>query len=357
MPTLKEVAELAGVSVSTASLALNQNPRIKESTRNKVSACAKALNYVPNRIGRTLKNGKTNAIALLAMTSTRHADIVHETSLLYYMIEGFLSVADRANYTLRFDVKSHEDPTLLNYFERVIGEGTLDGIVIVPQFVRDYHFVELLRRNQFPYVMLHPPRFVSSANYVDMGNYRGGQIVGDWIKRCDYRHIAFINGPETHVDAMERERGLLDSLASAGILRFGKRYGDFTIPSGFSAMQSILEDFRPDAVFCGNDYMAAGALKCLHESGIRIPEEVAIVGYDNNDLCVGLVPSLTTVDAHHEILGKLLAQELLALIDNKKKSVHRTVDPVMIERNSHLRSVVGLGRHRPQRTRRDRSGE
>jgi DNA-binding LacI/PurR family transcriptional regulator len=121
MPTLKEVAELAGVSVSTASLALNQNPRIKESTRNKVSACAKAINYVPNRIGRTLKKGKTNAIALLAMTSTRHADIVHETSLLYYMIEGFLTVADRANYTLRFDVKSHEDPTLLNYFERAPG--------------------------------------------------------------------------------------------------------------------------------------------------------------------------------------------------------------------------------------------
>jgi DNA-binding LacI/PurR family transcriptional regulator len=344
MPTLKAVAELAGVSVSTASLALNHNPRIKESTRNKVSACAKALNYVPNRIGRTLKNGKTNAIALLAMTSTRHADIVHETSLLYYMIEGVFAIADRGHYTLRFDVKSHEDPTLLNYFERVIGEGALDGMIIVPQFMRDYHFVELLRRNQFPYVMLHPPRFVSSANYVDMGNYKGGQIVGNLMKRCDYRRIAFINGPETHVDAMERERGLLDSLASAGIQRFAKRYGDFTISSGFSAMQSILGEFRPEAVFCGNDYMAAGAIKCLHESGIRIPEDVAIVGYDNNDLCVGVVPSLTTVDAHHEKVGRLLAQELLALIDNKIKSVNRTVDPVLIERNSHLRSVSALGK-------------
>ncbi|MBV8483323.1 MAG: LacI family DNA-binding transcriptional regulator [Verrucomicrobia bacterium] len=337
MPTLKEVAELAGVSVATASLSLNHNVRIKESTRKKVLACAKALNYIPNRIGRALKDGKTNAIALLAMTSKRHADIVHETTLLYYLLEGVLSVVDRAHYTLRFDVKSHEDPTLMSYFERVIGEGALDGIVVSPQFARGYRFVELLNRSQFPYVMLHPPRFVDSLNYVDMGNYRGGQIVGELMKRCGYRKIAFINGPETHVDAMERERGLLDSLASAGVLQFVKRYGDFTIPSGFSAMRSVLREFLPEAVFCGNDYMAAGALKCLHESGIRVPGEVAIVGYDNNDVCLGVVPSLTTVDAHHEKVGKLLATGLLALIDNKVKSVNKTVDPTLIERSSHLR--------------------
>src|SRR5260370_27725046 len=143
---------------------------------------------------------------------------------------------------------------------------------------------------------------------------------------------------------MERERGFLDALASAGITRFVKRYGDFTISSGFAAMQSILGEFRPEAVFCGNDYMAAGDVKCLHEAGIRVPEDVAIVGYDNNDLCVGLVPSLTTVDAHHEKLGKLLAMELLSLIDNKAKSVRRLVDPVLIERNSHLRSQARSAR-------------
>lgn len=320
-----------------------------------MSACAKALNYIPNRIGRSLKNGKTNAIALLAMTSPRHADIVHETTLLYYLIEGVLSVADGAHYTVRFDVKSHEDPMLMNYFERLIGEGSLDGIVIAPQFARDYRFVEVLRRSQFPYVMMHPPRFVDSANYVDMGNYKGGRIVGDLIKRCGYRRIAFINGPETHVDAIERERGLLDSLASAGILQFAKRYGDFTIPSGFSAMKSILRENRPEAVFCGNDYMAAGALKCLHEAGIRVPEEVAIIGYDNNDVCLGVVPSLTTVDAHHEGVGKLLAEALLALIDNKVKSVAKTVDPILIERKSHLRSPLSSGERTKRLTRRNPS--
>ena|SRR5215469_1460324 len=68
-------------------------------------------------------------------------------------------------------------------------------------------------------------------------------------------------------------------------------------------MRSVLREFHPEAVFCGNDYMAAGALKSLHESGIRVPEQVAIVGYDNNDVCLGVVPSLTTVDAHHDECG------------------------------------------------------
>ena len=80
-----------------------------------------------------------------------------------------------------------------------------------------------------------------------MGNYRGEKIVADLIKRCGYRQVAFINGPETHIDAMERERGLLGTLASAGITRFVKRHGDFTISSGFAAMQSVLGEFRPEA--------------------------------------------------------------------------------------------------------------
>ena len=85
--------------------------------------------------------------------------------------------------------------------------------------------------------------------------------------------------------------------------------------------------------------MAAGALKFLHESGIRIPEDVAVVGYDNNDICLGLVPSLTTVDQHSEKLGKRLAQALLSLIHGKTKSVRETVPPALIERASHQRST------------------
>ena len=143
--TLKEVAELAKVSVATASIALNQG-EVKESTRRRVLESARRLNYIPNRIGRTLNTGKSNTIALLMMTSVQITNIVHKTSLFYYLQQGVLAVVYRANYSLRLDVKSHEDPDLMDYFEHVVGDQSLDGIIIVPQYLRDYPFLYLTTR-------------------------------------------------------------------------------------------------------------------------------------------------------------------------------------------------------------------
>src|SRR5258708_35336508 len=116
MATLREVAELAGVSVATASMALNHGA-VKESTRRRVLECAKQLNYVPNRIGRTLNTGKSNTIALLMMTSVQYADIVHKTSLFFYLQQGVLTVVDPANYIFRLEDNAHDDPSVPDDFE------------------------------------------------------------------------------------------------------------------------------------------------------------------------------------------------------------------------------------------------
>src|ERR1700752_855645 len=112
--TLKEVAQLAKVSVATASMALNRG-EVKESTRTRVLECARRLNYVPNRIGRTLNTGKSNTIALLMMTSANIANIVHKTSLFYYLQQGVLGVVYQANYSLRLVVQAHQDSDLMEY--------------------------------------------------------------------------------------------------------------------------------------------------------------------------------------------------------------------------------------------------
>jgi DNA-binding LacI/PurR family transcriptional regulator len=334
MTKLKDVADLAGVSTATASLALN-GARVNEATRQRVVAAAQRLNYVPNRAGRMLHTGQSKTICLLFMTSPRHADIVHRTTLFYYLIEGVLAVADRAKYSLRLEVKSHEDPDLLPFFDQVVGDRSLDGIVIVPQFLTDYPFLHAIQSKRFPYVMFRPARFGADVNYVDIENAVGGRLVADLLVRLGHRKIAMINGPETHVDAIERERGFIEGLTNAGIFRLVKRCGDFLIQSGFSNMKSILEEFTPDAVFCANDYMAAGAIKCLWEAGLRVPQDVSVVGYDNNDICEGIIPSLTTVDHRLEELGQSLAEELLALIEGKISNIHKSIVPRLIERGSH----------------------
>ena len=334
MTTLKDVAEMAGVSTATASLALNDG-KVNELTRLRVLAVARRLNYVPNRAGRMLHTGRARTICLLFMTSTSHADIVHHTSLFYYLIEGVLAVADEAKYSLRLEVKSHEDQDLMTFFDHVAGDRSLDGIIIVPQFLTDYPFLHTLKTKNFPYVLFRPARFGSDVNYVDIENATGGRIVAELFAKLDHRKIAMINGPETHVDAIERERGFVDGLSNAGIHTVLKRSGDFLIQSGFLAMRSILEEMRPDALFCANDYMAAGAIKCLWEAGLRVPQDISVVGYDNNDICEAIIPSLTTVDHRLEELGHCLAQGVLELIEGECKSIRRSIEPRLVERGSH----------------------
>ncbi len=334
MTTLKHVAELAGVSTATASLALNQGP-VNEKTRQRVVTAARHLNYVPNRVGRMLHTGQAKTICLLFMTSPRHADIVHCTSLFYYLIEGVLAVAELAKYSLRLEVKSHEDSELIQFFEQVVGDRSLDGIIIVPQFVTHNCFLHILKNQRFPYVMFRPARFGSDDNYVDIENATGARLVAELFARLGRSKIALINGPETHVDAIERERGFVEGLSKAGNFKLTKRYGDFLIQSGYSGMYSILDELTPDAVFCANDYMAAGAIKALWEAGIRVPADVSVVGYDNNDICEGIIPSLTTVDHRLDELGQCLAQELLDLIEGRKSETHKSIFPRLVERGSH----------------------
>jgi DNA-binding LacI/PurR family transcriptional regulator len=146
--------------------------------------------------------------------------------------------------------------------------------------------------------------------------------------------VAIINGPERNIDAIERERGFFDALQEAGISATARRYGDFTILSGMSAMADLLE-FRPDAVFCANDFMAAGAMRFLTESGIRIPDDISIVGYDNNDISIGVVPTLTTVDNRLREAGERIAEALLNIVKGTKGLVQQSIVPVLVERQSH----------------------
>jgi DNA-binding LacI/PurR family transcriptional regulator len=133
---------------------------------------------------------------------------------------------------------------------------------------------------------------------------------------------------------MERERGFFEALRKAEINETAKSYGDFTILSGMKAMAD-LSAFRPDAVFCANDYMAMGAIRFLTESGRRIPQDTAVVGYDNNDVSIGLVPPLTTVDNRLKEAGESIGQELMNLIKGEKERVRKSILPVLIERESH----------------------
>jgi DNA-binding LacI/PurR family transcriptional regulator len=334
MTTLKDVAALAGVSTATVSLALNGGP-VNAKTRELVKKAARQLNYIPNKVGQMLTSGRSNTIELVILTADEFPDIVRKTSLFYYLMEGVLAVADQRSVAVRFAVKSYDDPALATYFAELVGSRTVDGAIVIPQFAHDARFARPFEDADFPFVLLRPAAFGEDLNFVDMGNYEGGKLVANLFLSCDAQRVGIINGPASHVDAIERERGFTTTLLDGGASLVAKANGDFTIESGYAAMGRIAGRKLPDAVFCANDYMAAGALKFLRSRGVRVPEDVAIVGYDNNDIATAVDPELTTVDNRFFDLGRELAGNLLSLIDGTASKVAVNIPPQLIIRQSH----------------------
>lgn len=335
MATLFDVARLAGVSKATASLALN-GKKVNEETRLHVLKCAKTLNYVPNRIGRTLSTGKSGTIQLLVINSVKYINFFREISFYFHILEGILSSAENHQYSLHVDVKNWEDESLMSYFDRKARDRTIDGMLIVPQFIRNYSFLAILKQYELPYIILDPCMSDEGINSVKMDNFYGGRLVADLFHRNGYTEIAMINGPGDHFDGLERERGLKETLLEHGIQvkKPAIYYGDFTMRSGFDGMGDILGSRKPEAVFCANDYMAAGVLRQLRTRGLRVPEDVALVGYDNTEVASTLYPQLTTVDNKMYELGMVLAENLFGLIDRSDATMGGILKPELVIRET-----------------------
>lgn len=335
MATLKDVAALAGVSTATVSLALNGGP-VNARTREIVRQAAKQLAYVPNKVGQMLTSGRSNTIELIILTADEHSDIVRKTSLFYYLMEGVLAVADQRNVAVRFAVKSLDDIEGLEvYFQELVGSRTVDGAIIIPQFNRDLRPLRFLKEVHYPFILLRPAFFGTDASFVDMGNAEGSSLLADLFAQCGAERVGIINGPPSHVDAIEREQAFTAALFDNGAALVAKANGDFTIEGGYAAMQRIAARRLPDAVFCANDYMAAGALRYLRSIGARVPNDIAVVGYDNNDIAAAVDPELTTVDNRFYDLGSELTAGLMGLIDGTEEKVAVTLKPKLILRSSH----------------------
>jgi DNA-binding LacI/PurR family transcriptional regulator len=334
MSTLKEVAALAGVSPATVSLALNGKP-VNEETRRLVISCAKQLNYVPNRIGRTLITGKTHTILMVILNSTRYTNLVVDTTFFYNYIEGVLESAGKLGYSVTFDVRNWEDPDLEDYFYQKVHGKSVDGIIIIPQYERPMPFLNIL--DGFPFVILNSHIQDEKIASFRVDNYLGGRLVALYMQKCGYKSIAFINGPEEHYDASERKRGFFDvfQITNETNTDIIEDSGDWTIRCGFEAAERIFAEKQVDAVFCGNDFMASGVLRYLCKQGLRVPEDVSLIGYDNMGLAKAIYPRLTTVDGRLPEIGFGLGEMLLSHIEGTAvKEPSEPLKPKLIIRES-----------------------
>jgi LacI family transcriptional regulator len=313
--TIKDVAQLAGVSVATVSRVLNEKGPIREATRSQVLEAVAQLRYVPHSGARSLITNQTQTIGVLL------PDIYGE--FFSEVIRGIDLAARRAGYHLVVS-GSHSSRTEIEAVLRAL-RGRVDGLIIMSPDT-DAGSLEANLPPTLPIVLLNS-RF-GGRQYDSLGidNYGGATAVVHHLLELGHRRIAHIRGPERNLDAQDRLRGYRDALAAAGIAADPALEvpGDFTEEAGFRAAPALLgRESPPTAIFAANDSMAIGCLSALQRTGIRVPDDISLAGFDDIPIARFMSPPLTSVSVSTIELGARAAERLLYALERKNQHERR----------------------------------
>lgn len=288
--TLEDIGRLAGVSRSTVSRVINGQASVSPGVRERVQEVISRTGYAPNAAARSLVSGRSGVIGLV-IPSRVHA--LFEDPYFSRLIQGITTASNHAGTSLTLFLFQSEDEES-ELYPRVVTAGFLDGLIITATRMGD----PLLSRSTssgLPMVVVGRPD-TASVSSVDVDNRGGARMVAHHLCGLGRERIGLIGAPETTAAGMDRLTGFVEGLAERGraldpALRVD---GEFSESSGYQAMIELLPQ-QPDAVFAASDSMAIGALRALRRHRIRVPEDVAVVGFDGMPRAEKTDPPLTTV--------------------------------------------------------------
>ena len=316
--TLYDVARLAGVSTATVSRVVHAQDRVRDSTRARVLEVIDQLGYVPDGAAQSLSRRQKNVIGLVGVERLApHQYDIESMSLLFYdeILRGVEAKIRHQNWSLLItyieEASGADLPRLLSLSGKVDGLLVGEGIVPAPFIAR--------LASRLPVVVVAGNPRERAADVVTADNRAGSiALVTHLIEVHGRRKLHYVDGPGTAPDAMERRRGLTQVLRShPGCQLTGTSQGLFSVASGEEAGQQILAaGDLPEAIVCANDQMAIGVLQALAKAGRKVPDDVAVVGFDDifpGSLCD---PPLTTVHQPMRLLGERACTRLLDRIAN-----------------------------------------
>ena len=332
-PTLEQVAALAGVSRATVSRVVNGSPKVSPAVRAQVERAVAKLGYVPNRAARSLVTRRADSVALVV--SEPHARFFSEP-FFAGMVRGVSAALAETGVQLLLLIA--QDLPDRGWLGRYVVGGHVDGVLLASLHADD-PLPGTLERAGVPAVLIgRPVDQAAPGSYVDADNRGGaGKAVGHLARR-GRRRIATITGSLDMGVGQDRLEGYRDGLAAAGLAGAGDlvETGDFTEEGGAAAMGRLLE--RPgdpvDAVFAASDLMAAGALRALRAAGRRVPEDVAVVGFEDSAVARYAQPPLTTVRQPIEEMGRQATRLLLAQVAGEAGGMHLILDTELVVRAS-----------------------
>jgi len=331
MGTIYDLAKKTGFSITTVSKALNNYKDVSEKTRAKILQAAAEMDYLPNAHAQSLSTKKSWAIGVM-FSEANEVGMKHP--FFNGIIESFRHATEEHGYDLIFASRNlrNRDMSYLEHFKH----RAVDGIVVVCSDRMDEQVQELMQ-SDIPIVVVDMDSANCSVVYSD--NTEGARMAVNYLYELGHRHIAHIAG-DTSIDAgAARVKGYelamqtLDLPIQPGYL---VNAGFFSVEEGKQAMEKLLQlASPPTAVFVAGDQMAIGAIEAVHEHGLRVPEDISIIGYDDIEMIKYITPKLTTIRQDTDEIGEAAAELLIEQMTAKERRTERRVIPVtLIERAS-----------------------
>ena len=331
--TIRDVAKLAGTSVSAVSAVLNgkrrHNIRVGEETRQRIHAAAAQLRYVPNPLARSLVTRKTGVLGLVFPYSISFTD---RNPFCTEVMTGVFKAVVRARYNIMLHTAVEDE--LLEGDGFGLLDPRVDGLILALQ-TAESPIMERCLREPFPCVALVARPHSEAVCVVNADDRTGGRLATEHLIRLGHRRIAHLAGYSPIITTEWRKQGYLAALEAAGIAPDPAliQRADFRSDYGYQAMERLLNlprTQRPTAVFAANDLSAEGALEALRERNLRAPEDMAVVGYDDTWFATMTQPKLTSVHMPIDEMAMRAAEMLITLVEGGEVVDNQPVLPVSL---------------------------
>jgi LacI family transcriptional regulator len=325
MITIKEVAASAQVSIKTVSRVLNHESGVANETRVHVQAVIDRLGYVPNLSARRLKSGKSESLALvLPRVTSPYASQLLSCVLAEARVHGYslLVLEDRA-----------DQPDGLAFIRRTILNRQADGLLIAPPGGDNPQLTAFIHEYAVPVVWITPSQIDEGSVSVEATDHNGAMEATRYLLRLGHRRIAHITSLKSERFSVERLNGYREALVEAGVAVEADLLGEGnnSVESGHVAAVSLLE--RPDpptAFLAGNDEMAVGVMIATWQRGLRVPDDISVVGFDDAPIARQVFPALTTVAQPIDIIARVAVEKLVGLVKGE------AVEPEQVQIPTHL---------------------
>jgi LacI family transcriptional regulator len=337
--TIFDIAQASGVSYSTVSRVLNGFEFVKADTRQRVLKVAEDLGYVANLQARSLAGGKSKIIGVLVPSL--------ENGYISAIAQGIDEELTKAGYDLMLYTTHHKQGKEAQY-AKTIASGLTDGLLLmvplIPSSQLESNYLTALRQKGFPYVLIDQTDAANQSTVVDSNNRQGAYEATTYLVGLGHKRIGFIMGHMEINAARERLEGYKTALKENN-LTFEKSLivkGDFTQRAGYEAAKELLQLRQPPtAIFSPNDLAAFGVMEAIREAGLRIPEDMSVIGFDDLPQASLTYPKLTTVRQPLQEMGRIAVKLLLEQIEQPNRATqHVTLETQLVKRDS-CKSIEG----------------